>query len=261
MKKALLLIAALGVVSAANADVLLFDNVSNYMNAVAGAGASTTSSTPNTFMGDAYNLNLTGGSTTITGFDLFPANLAGTTFTNLKLTVYVWGTVNTTGTVNSTTPAFSNLLSTVTAATGTGSYPNGSFFPFDTGEPGTAPGLTLSTPITLTGSQIGLTFNYQGSTDNGVTYNSVNGLTSLITTGTAPTVGSNVFNGYYRNAGTPTETNGNFTSSLRSLGGTPVPTNQSIGVRVFGNTTVPEPATLAALGMGALALIRRRKKA
>lgn len=246
--KRLTLLAALAIVGVAQADTLLFDNVSNYRNGVSGAGGSSTGSTPNTFMGGAYDLIT--GADSITGFDLFPVNLSGTNFTGLKIDIFVWGTVNTSGTVNATTPAFSNLLGSYTATT-TGTYDSGFYFPFETGDPGATPGFTLGSALTISSTQIGMTFNYQGTTD-GVTYNSINSLTSLVTYGTAASVGSNVFDGYYRNANS--ETDGNFTSSLRSFG----QTNQSVGVRVFG-TAVPEPATMAVLGLGALALIRRRR--
>lgn len=244
----LTILAALAIIGAAQADTLLFDNVSNYRNAVSGAGASSTGSTPNTFMGGACNL--ISGADSITGFDLFPVNLSGTNFTGLKINIFVWGTVNTSGTVNATTPAFSNLLGSYTATT-TGTYDSGFYFPFETGDPGATPGFTLGSALTISSTQIGITFNYQGTTD-GVTYNNVNSLTSLITYGTIASVGSNVFDGYYRNANS--ETDGNFTSALRSFG----QTNQSVGVRVFG-TAVPEPASMTILGLGALALIRRRR--
>ena len=250
--KRLLILAALAVVGAAQADTLLFDNASNFRNGVTGAGQTCTGSTPNTFMGDGYNL--IAGATSITGFDLFPANVTGSTgptFTNLQLTVYVWGTVNTTGTVNATTPAFSNLLGTY-VATASGTFSPGYYFPFETGDPGATPGFTLGTPLSISSTQIGLTFNYQGSTDGGVTYNNVNLLTSVVSYGTLASVGSNVFDGYYRNANS--ETNGNFTSSLRSLG----QVDQSVAVRVYG-TAVPEPASIAAVGIGVVALIRRRR--
>ena len=91
----------------AAAQTLLFDNLSNFENSVKGASGTTTGSTPNTFMGDAYTL--LSGTKDITGFDVAPVNLSGTDYTGLKGTIYVWGTVNT-GTVSATAPAFSNLL-------------------------------------------------------------------------------------------------------------------------------------------------------
>lgn len=251
MKKFVTLFALTVVASAAQA-TLVFDNVSNFRNGVAGATGTSTGSTPNTFMGGAYNL--LSGTTNITGFDLFPVNLSGTNFTGLKINVFVWGTVNT-GTVSASAPAFSNLLGSYTATT-TGTYTTGFYFPFESSPATTSSGFTLGTPLALNGATtIGMTFNYQGTTD-GVTYSNVNSLTSLITTGTPPTVGSNVFNGYYRNANS--ESNGNFTSALRTLG----LTDQSIATRVYGTVApVPEPASMVALGLGAAAMLRRRKKA
>ena len=59
-------------------------------------------------MGDGYNL--AAGTTAITGFDVYPVNVSGVNYTGLKINIFVWGSVNTSGTVNATTPAFGNLL-------------------------------------------------------------------------------------------------------------------------------------------------------
>ncbi|MEI7730237.1 MAG: PEP-CTERM sorting domain-containing protein [Verrucomicrobiota bacterium] len=231
---------------------VVFDNMSNLQGGNTNAHVSSTGSTPNTFMGDAYTV--AAGTTTITGFDLYPVNLSGTSYTGLKLNLFVWGTVNT-GTVNSTTPAFGTLLGSY-SFTSAGTYNSGFYYPFEGTPVGSAPGYTLGTPIELTSTTIGITFNYQGTTD-GVTYNNVNSLTSLISYGMLPTVGSQVFNGYYRNAAS--ETNGNFTSTLRSLG----QQNQSVALRIYGTdgTSVPEPGTFAFLGLGGAAVFvfRRRR--
>jgi hypothetical protein len=237
-------LAALGLFTAATAQAQLA-----FGNTPTGFAAYSTSSTPNYFMGDAYNL--AAGTTEITGFDLFPVNVTGINFTGLEINIYVWGTVNTTGTVNATTPAFSNLLGSY-SFTSSGSYNTGFYFPFQSATPGVTPGITLSTPLSIPSTQIGITINYQGTT-NGTTYASYNNLTSIISSN-APTVGSEVFAGYYRNANT--EVNGNFTSSLRSLGG--LGTYQSLAMGIY---TVPEPATTAMFGIGAAALLifRRRK--
>jgi hypothetical protein len=229
---------------------VVFDNMSNYEGGNTNAHVGATSSTPNTFMGDAYTL--TAGTTQITGFDLFPVNLSGTSYTGLRINIFVWGTVNTSGTVNSTTPAFGNLLGSYTF-TSSGSFTTGFFFPFEGSPVGSGPGVALGSPLNLSSTTIGITFNYQGTTD-GVTYNNVNNLSSLISWGTTPTVGSQVFSGYYRNANS--EVDGNFTSSLRTLGNA----NESLGLRIFG-TVVPEPSTFAIGGLGAafLLIFRRRK--
>ncbi len=230
---------------------VVFDNISSFQNGVAGASGTTTSSAPNTFLGGAYTL--AAGTTTVTGFDLYPVNLvAATNYTALKLNLYVWGTVNT-GAVSAAAPAFGNLLGSY-SFTSTGTYTTGFYYPFESAAPGVLPGLTLTTPLAVSGSTIGVTVNVQGSTD-GVTFASVQNLTSLITYGVAPTTGSMPFNGYYRNGNN--ETNGNFTTGVRSLGFT----NQGVAVRVYGDVSpVPEPQTWAMMAMGLAALLVARRK-
>jgi hypothetical protein len=205
-------------------------------------------------MGGGYTL--TPGTTDITGFDLFPVNLATTTYTGLKVNIYVWGTVNT-GPVTVATPAFSNLLGTYTDTLAAGTYTSGFFFPVEASTPGASPGFTLPTPLSISSTTIGVTFNVQGTTD-GTTYNNVNSLTSLITYGTLPTVGTSLFNGYYRNGNS--EVNGNFTSPVHTLGAS----DQGLAMRVFGDVTpVPEPTSIALLGAGAggLLVLRRLRRA
>ena len=227
---------------------LVFDNMTVFQSGNTNAHVASTGSVPNTFMGDAYTL--APGTTAITGFDIYPVNLSGTSYNALKMNIYVWGNVNM-GTVGAATPAFGNLLGSYTL-TSTGTFTTGYYFPFEGSPVGSAPGITLGTPISLSSTTIGITFNYQGSTDGGTTYNSLNSLTSLISYGVAPTVGTEVFNGYYRNANS--EVNGNFTSSLRSLGYT----YQSLGLRVYG--VIPEPSSLALASLGAVALMAFRRR-
>lgn len=180
----------------------VFDNMSNVLNtnlsAVTGTG-----STPNFFMGDGYLL--LPGVTNITGFDLFPGNLTGTNFTGIEINIYVWQNVNLSGTVNATTPAFSNLLAAYTA-TSSGAFNTGFFYIFEGSPAGVNPGFTLGTPLAISGTNIGITFNYQGTYD-GVNYFNSNLLYEIIAYGAPPTVGGQNFNGYYRNASG--ETNGN----------------------------------------------------
>jgi hypothetical protein len=247
------IVAAAGLLSleTAKADVV-YDNFSNYENGVSGASATATASTPNTFLGGGYVL--APGTVDITGFDFYPVNLTGTAYTGLKINFYVWGAVNT-GTVNAATPAFNNLLGSY-SFTSPGSYDSGYFYSFENAtSPGTSPGLILPTPLAISSTTIGITINIQGTTD-GTTYNNINNLNSVISYGTAPTVGSDVFNGYYRNANS--EANGNFTSGLRTLG----QPDQGLAMRVYGDIVpVPEPATMALLtagGLGLLALRRQR---
>ncbi len=203
---------------------MVFDNMSNIENSQPGADFNSTTATPNTFMGDGYLL--TPGTTNITGFDIFPANTSGTDFTGLQITIYVWDSVNL-GPVNPGNPAFGNLLATY-SLTISGQFDSEFYFPIEGSTPGgSAPGIILNTPLPISGTNIGITFNYEGTTD-GVNYSNVNDLTSLISFGTAPSVGGQDFNGYYRNVNS--ETNGDFTSSRRTLS----QSFQSLGLRVYG---------------------------
>ena len=205
--------------------VAVFDDMSNYENSVPGANAVFTSSTPNSFMGDGYLL--TPGTTNITGFDVFPVNETGITFTGLQITIYVWGSVNQ-GTVNSITPAFGNLLETYTA-TITQEIDSGFFYSIEGFPVGSGPGLVLTTPLTISGTNIGITINTQGTTD-GINYSNYDSLSSTISYGTPATIGGEDFNGYYRNLNS--EMDGNFIEGLRTLMGQSF---QTLGLRVFGN--------------------------
>src|SRR5690349_4409698 len=246
----LLIVGAVSLLAAVSSNAaLVFDNMSNYEGGNTNAHIASTSSTPNTFMGDAYTL--AAGTTAITGFDIYPVNLSGVNYVGIKINIFVWGSVNTSGTVNSTTPAFGNLLGSYTL-TSSGTFTTGFYFPFEGSPNGVNPGITLGSPLSIPSTTIGITFNYQGTTD-GVTYNNVNSLTSLIGYGTAPTVGSQVFSGYYRNAAS--ETDGNFISTLRTLGNA----NESLALRVYG-TVVPEPGSFALIGIGSAALLIFRRR-
>src|SRR5580765_4379745 len=83
-----LVLAAASLVAATLArGAVVFDNMSNYEGGNTNATVAATGSTPNTFMGDGYTL--AAGTTQITGFDLFPVNLSGTSYTGLKINIFV----------------------------------------------------------------------------------------------------------------------------------------------------------------------------
>ena len=249
MKNRCVSLAAFGMLAGASVSAnagLIFDNASNFRNSVPEALAFATNSSPNTFMGGGFDL--AAGSTAITGFDLFPVNVSDGAFTGLKLTIFVWDNVNT-GPVSTANPAFSDLLASY-SLTISGNLAFGFYIPL-TGTPeGVDAGINLAAPLAIADTRVGITFNFQGTTD-GINYSNINGLTSIISVGTPATVGANVFNGFYRNAAG--EANGNFTSSLRSFTGI---SNQSIALRIYG---IPTPGSLALLAPAALLVSRRRR--
>jgi MYXO-CTERM domain-containing protein len=240
MKTLSLLVGAVALVGASSANAAVsFDNIT-------GRSITATSSVPNTFMGGAYNL--AAGTTNVTGFQVVCYNATGgaTPINFIKATVYLWDTVNL-GTVSAASPAFSNSLGSSSAIydfTASGGLATGFY---------SALTMNLASAIALADTQVGVTVNFQASAD-GVNFTSVSKLTTVITYGAAPAVGSNVFNGYYRNAGTPSETDGNFTSALRAL----AVADQSVALQIM-SSDVPAPGALALLGVAGLVGGRRRR--
>lgn len=275
----------LAVASVSVADVVSYDQMTGLPSTnwfiPASGGAPTGSG--NRQMGAVVNFG--GSNTTITGFDTGIVNSTGAAITIsantiIRLNYSVWNTW-TPGTGAGTAPAFSGLAGSGTVNftfTGAGSFANNTILFAATGASGGVGFPPLAglvggagiTPINVAGtSGIGIVLSYDLSQDNGLTFTSPNGLTSLIT-GTsaapgspvapAPTVGTNALTsvngpvaGYYRSANVGTTDNGGqfAQGSLRNLG-----TNSGVVLRVF---TVPAPATAALLGLGGLVAARRRR--
>ena len=231
---------------------LIFDAITGL------AGASGTTSTPNTFIGEAIDGSAAGGlAPKLTGFDCAIVNFTGATVTttNLRLNAYVWGTHLNSGAGN----VFSNLLATYTVDFGPVSLATSSFIPIESATPGVTPGVVLATPLQLTSNQNwGMTFNWQTETATPGTYVSTNNFTQALRVTGPFAVGTPDFAapnfGYYRNAGS--ENTGNFLfSSARNIGA-----NSGVYMRAYAEA-VPEPTSLAVLGLSGLTLIARRRKA
>src|SRR4030095_15852184 len=103
---------------------------------------------PNYFMGDGYLL--LPGTTSITGFDLFPVNISATDFIGLNINIYVWQHVKL-GTVNAATPAFSDLLAQYSVAV-PGTFSSNFWYAFEATPAGSSPAFTLKTPLATTRS-------------------------------------------------------------------------------------------------------------
>jgi hypothetical protein len=211
-----------------------------------GADAFSSTGIPDSFIGSA--IGLAPGTQYITGFDLFPTNVTNelatptnVTFTAIKLNIYVWGTVNS-GTTSASNPAFGDLLTPTPLSLTIGINPNlppGYYVPLE-GDHASSPGIILNTPLQLPSntSSIGLTVEVQGTTQNlssgNLTFSDYNGLNNYVVGGTAepaPLVGYDPEDGWYRNANG--ETNGNFTSTLRSEPGY---VNTAIATDVYGGS-------------------------
>ncbi len=230
MKK-LLIIFAIATTSLANAQVV-FDSVLSSTT----LAYVTSASTPRTSFG--FNVTNTGGGhldTIEVGF----AVIAGVTAFDMRYRI--WGTTNWAAT--GTAPALSNLLASFTIQF--------------TGLPGTA-GAFLSSPVNVSASNfllptgnIGISAEF--FTAGTTTYIPANGATVLFQQGT-PLVGTQT-DGFVRDGATTGLPSGNFLGQdLRNFG--PPNDHAVLATRL---TVVPEPASIAALGLGALALLRRRR--
>ena len=231
--------------------VVIFDGISDVtVNNVA--------SPPNSFMGEAVNLDAAGFSAalnSISSFDVGLGNVTGTAITARPVRLNMW--LYQTYTPSSTaTPVFSNQI-------GTPGSPSFVFdFPSITLNTGSLilTTLTLGTPVVLTptsGTTIGIALNWQ--VDNGAGFVSLNGLTTPVHANVAPTVGSNATGaaptfGYYRNAAS--ESDGNFLgTSARNIGN-----DSNLLLRINAPNPVPEPAATALGVVFGLTLLNRRRR-
>lgn len=193
-----------------------------------------------TFIGDpVLAVTPTGGPVGITGFDLRMISTSAVTYNQIRVNVYFWNTINTTG-----TDAFSNLAGVVTGTVTSTAFTTQANVVY------TLDGFRLSAPLFVNSPNFGVTVNYQGDTGSG--FQNTDALTEAVVGNTATpfAVGSVAFTspnyGYYRNASGRTD--GNFSSTDgRNIG-----TNSAMAIRIFA---APEPGSIGLIAGAALPLL------
>ncbi len=242
----LLILAALGATASAQS-VVTFDSITS-------APSFSIATSDRQLMGQAFNFGNASGPQTLTGMDVLvaSASTASVNYANIEVQVTFFDRYD----PAATGAVFSNPLDTRVFTTG----------PLTTA-PSTIYTLSLpfsGAPITFSGTtNKGVQILFRGNTGSG--FVATNDLTTAVRGGAstpAYAVGSSALGpgpnfGYFRNVSNPTP-NSSATSLLatdaRSIGA-----NSGLAIRMSTVGVVPEPATLAALGLGAAALLRRRR--
>lgn len=237
MKRALV-ISALAAVVGAQAQTTIFDNVTPPT-----VGYTTTSSSPRFMLGDSFGVLSSGGAGwALTGFRaafFVFSSATPTTFTNVTGTWRFYNDVSTSTTA--TDPAFNNLAGTVTLNLGTVTQTTANQVFVLNNVDITSLGITLTDGI----KGMDVAFQVGGVGTEAIT---------MAMRDVAPAVGTTPTpaNGFWRD----NDNNGVINvGDARTLG---TGTNLNPGLVLTANA-VPEPASMAALGLGALALIRRRR--
>lgn len=260
MKKvsALLLLATVAPVASAD---LVFDSISP-----TGGVAPTftgTGGAPHTLMGTALTLgNVGAGPIHVDGLDVAYRAYAAASYTNIRLDIMFFETA--TLATSGSSPAFSNLLFTRTVNTGTTTTAAGTRYTYQSATPGVTPGLALSPGFVLNDptKPIGIQVLIRGDKGDGNGLVATDDLGLSLRYNVAPAVGSTPIGGtaggFYRNASVPAPTTSSVLlgSDYRSLTGI---TDTTMALRLYA-TPVPEPASMVALGLGAAALLRRRRR-
>jgi len=213
---------------------------------------------PNTFMGQAINLDagtFSAGLNSVSSFEVGLANVTGTNIVSRPVRLNMWLYQTYTPSA-AATPVFSNQVGTAGSPSFIFDFPSLSL---NTGFV-TLATLTLAAPVVLTptsGTTIGIGLSWQ--VDQGAGFVTLANFTTPVHAGVPPSVGTNatgsapVF-GYYRNASN--EANGNFLgTSARNIGN-----DSGLLLRINSPDAVPEPATTVIGAVFGLTLLTRRRR-
>lgn len=261
MKKLAVISVAVAVAASSQA-ALVMDNMTN-------ATFTGTGSLPRSMLGMAFNLgNVASGPVSLTGMDMSLNHFAtvNTTYNAVQIQVSFWNTA-----ANATTgtgAAFSNRVATAVFNLAPNTTLNASTrYTFQNNTtPGSAPGMTFGAPVNLA-STTNLGVQVLILADTGAGLAPIDALTPALVhshTGGVWAVGGNTAGtspnfGYYRNVSQPAPLNAD-TSLLGSDFRTLALANQGVAMRLYTTEAVPEPATMAIIGLGAAAIAARRRK-
>jgi hypothetical protein len=235
-----LILGALAVTAISNAQTTIFDTISP-----ATPGYTTTGSSPRFMLGESFGLLSSGGAgwnvqTLSAGFFVF-GNAAPQTFTNVVATYRFYN--GTSSSTTATDPAFLNLVGTVAINLGTVTQTtaNQAFF---------------YNPVNISAANINFTDGEKAMDVAFTTNSTATDQIVMAMRDVAPVVGSTGTAGggaagFWRDADNNSVIN---ISDARTL----TATNLNPVLALTANP-VPEPASMAVLGIGALALIRRRR--
>jgi hypothetical protein len=245
MKMKTLLVASMIAMVAASHAVIIYDTIAPQAPANGGTGAPTfTGSTPRNWVADDFSTIAapSGFEWRVRKIDFQPVFAVVRTYTNVQARIRVFNTW-----AASTTNVFSNQISDVT-------WNFGNFTNTGTG--------AVFTTASLDYFLAGQSFNFTGNLNKGISIQmlengvATNDITVGITNITGPTtqpasVIGTATNGWYRDA----DNNSVFTDADRRIF---TGTWSSEALKIDA-TAVPEPGTMAAIGLGVAALIRRRR--